>query len=227
MSYLRDVQPVINARCVACHTHDRTANKVILTDDLTDQFVVGYEELLPYLTVAISNRWDNPDDVLPRPPLTYGSKVSRLTRLLEAGHHGVELSADEWQRLLIWIDANGVYYDRYETNHWPDRRIFRGPVQEAAQAVYARRCTSCHAKGEGRGQAWLSLNARDVRASRMLAAPLARSAGGWGRCKGVVFADAADLDYQALLALLTDLSRRLKHNPREDLLSITGGLAGR
>ena len=108
-SFLRDVQPLLNAKCVACHTHDRAANAVVLTDDLTDQFTLGYQELLPYLSVANAMRWDHPDDVYPRPPYTYGSKTSRLTQLLEAGHHGVQLTDDDWQRLFVWTDANGVY----------------------------------------------------------------------------------------------------------------------
>ena len=128
VSYLRDVQPLVNAKCVACHAYDRDANKVILTDDLTNQFTIGYEELLPYLTVAISNRWDHPDDVLPRPPYTYGSKVSPLTKLLEAGHHGVKLTDEEWQRLLTWIDCNGVYYDRYENSCLPEPADLRRAV---------------------------------------------------------------------------------------------------
>ncbi|MGQ9575033.1 MAG: NPCBM/NEW2 domain-containing protein [Thermoguttaceae bacterium] len=223
VSFLRDVQPVLNARCVRCHAYDRNTNKVILTDDLTNQFTIGYEELLPYLAVAISNRWDHPDDVLPRPPYTYGSKVSPLTRLLESGHYGVELTREEWERLLTWIDCNGVYYDRYENSSYPNRQIFAGRFQEAAQKIAARRCAQCHGSDDGRHDTWwLSLNRRDVRQSRMLAAPLAQSAGGWGRCEGTVFATTSDPDYQALLALLADLANRLAKNPREDLLSIRG-----
>jgi hypothetical protein len=223
LSYLRDVQPVVNAKCVACHTHDREANRVILTDDLTDQFSVGYEELLPYLTVAISNRWDNPDDVLPRPPYTYGSKVSPLAKLLEAGHHGVKLTDEEWQRLGAWIDANGVYYDRYETEHWPDRRIFVRGFREASQKIVERRCGGCHAGDDGRRDTWwLSLNRRDPKLSRALAAPLAASAGGWGACDGPVFATTDDPDYKALLALFTRLAAQLQERPREDLLSLRG-----
>jgi len=59
-------------------------------------------------------RWDHPDDVNPRPPYTYGSKVSRLMRLLDAGHHGVNLSDEDRQRLAIWIDANGLFYGTYD-----------------------------------------------------------------------------------------------------------------
>ncbi len=226
VSFLRDVQPVLNARCVACHAYDRPANGVILTDDLTDRFCIGYEELLPYLTVAISNRWDHPDDVYPRPPYTYGSKVSPLTRLLRAGHHGVQLSAEEWQRLLTWIDCNGVYYDRYETGHYPDRRIFTGSTRRTLEQVFEKRCAGCHGRDDGRQDtSWLSLNWREPRNSRMLAAPLARSAGGWGRCGQNVFATTADADYRLLLRTLEALGQQLDAHPREDLLSLRGTAA--
>ena len=227
VSFLRDVQPVLNAKCVACHTHDRQTNRVILTDDLTDQFTIGYEELLPYLSVANAMRWDHPEDVYARPPYTYGSKVSRLTRLLEAGHYGVTLNDDQGQRLLNWIDANGVYYDTYETNYWPNRRIFSKFAPEALEVI-GRRCVSCHGRGDGRFDTWIvSLNWRDVRLSRALAAPLARSAGGWGRCDQTVFADTNDPDYRTLLGALGSLRETLAKHPREDLLSIRGTEAER
>ncbi len=223
VSFLRDVQPVLNDKCVGCHTHDRTANRVILTDDLTNQFCIGYEELVPYLSVANSFRWDQPDDVYPRPPYTYGSRASRLTELLRAGHHGVELSERQWQRLINWIDANAVYYDRYETGHYPNRQIFVGHVQEQIGDVHARRCAPCHGDGDGRHATWcMSINRHDVTLSRALRAPLARSAGGWQRCDGPLFADTEDPDYQRLLAALTSLHAALMERPREDLLSLQG-----
>lgn len=223
ISYLRDVQPVLNAKCIGCHTHDRFGNGVILTDDLTDQFTIGYEELLPYLAVANANRWDHPDDVYARFPYTYGSKVSRLTQLLAGGHHGVELGDDDWERLVTWIDANAVYYDRYEHFYGPNRRIFDGPIRASLEEVYGRRCASCHGGGDGRHDTWwLSLNRRDVRLSRALAAPLARAAGGWQRCDEIVFAGTGDPDYRAMLSALASLGDALASRPRADLLSIRG-----
>ena len=222
LSYLRDIQPLVNARCTPCHTHDRTTNGVILTDDLTQQFCVAYEELLPYLSVANAMRWDHPDDVYPRPPYTYGSAASRLTKLLDAGHHGVELTPDEWLGLAAWIDANAVYYDRYEHVH-PKRHLFPDGIGKQMADVHGRRCARCHGKGDGRGDTWwLSVNRRDIRLSRSLVAPLSRQAGGWGRCDETVFADTDDPDYQALLAALTALRDHLAKRPRADLLSIRG-----
>ncbi|HUT92147.1 MAG TPA: NPCBM/NEW2 domain-containing protein [Thermoguttaceae bacterium] len=227
-SYLRDVQPLVSAKCARCHTHDRMANRVILTDDLTDRFTIAYEELVPYLAVANANRWDHPDDVYARFPLTYGSKVSRLTEILAAGHYDVELTDEDRERLDTWIDANAAYYDRYEHYYGPKRSIFVGPVRGAMNEVYGRRCAKCHGGGDGsHGTWWLSLNRRDVANSRLLAAPLARTAGGWGRCDETVFADASDPDYEKLLAALTTLRDTLAERPRADLLSIRGTEAER
>lgn len=223
LSYLRDVQPVLNARCVRCHAFDRPSNGIILTDDLTDQFCVSYEELLPFLSVAISNRWDHPDDVVARPPYTYGSQVSELTKILRTGHHDVQLTSEDWERLVTWIDANGVYYDRYESEYFDHRHIFTAPVRQELGKIFQRRCAGCHGSDDGQHDTWwLSLNRRDVRLSRALSAPLALAAGGWGRCQGAVFADTSDPDYQALLAALTALRATLSEHPREDLASLCG-----
>jgi len=101
-------------------------------------------------------------------------------------------------------------------------------MQQAAQTIVARRCGNCHGSDDGRGDTWwLSLNRRDVRMSRALAAPLAAAAGGWQRCSSIVFADTRDPDYQALLSLFTGLRDRLAKHPREDLLSIEGTEAAR
>jgi hypothetical protein len=224
VSFLRDVQPVLNARCVECHAFDRAACGVILTDDLTNSFTVSYEELLPYLSTANAMRWDHPDDVYPRPPYTYGSKVSRLAQLLDAGHHGVKLTGEEQERLFTWIDTNGVYYDRYETNaSGSERHIFAGPQAAVLGEVFDRRCATCHGRGDGRQDSWwLSINRRDPAASRMLAAPLARPAGGWQRCGEPVFANTGDADYKKLLAGLVAMGDLLAKDPRADLLSIRG-----
>ena len=226
LSYLRDVQPVLNEKCVACHTHDRAGQGVVLTDDLTDQFVVGYEELLPYLSVANAMRWDHPEDVYAQPAETYGSNASPLMKLLAKGHHGVSLSEEQRLRLSTWIDANAIYYDRYET-YTPNRRIFTGAIDKQLQGVYAKRCGECHSqKDDGRfGTWWRSLNRRDVTLSRALKAPLARVAGGWQRCETAVFADTKDADYQTLLTALSALRDQLAARPRADLLSLRGTAA--
>ena len=49
------------------------------------------------------------------PPMAYGSHKSRLiTALTDKNHvNDVKLSADERLRLVMWIDANAPYHDRF------------------------------------------------------------------------------------------------------------------
>jgi len=224
VSFLRDVQPLVNDKCIGCHTHDRNACGVILTDDLSDQFTVAYEELLPYVSAANANRWDHADDVYAQPPYTYGSTASRLMKLLDAGHHDVDLTEEERLRLVNWIDANGVYYDCYESDAYgPKRNIFTGSTRDAMNQVHKRRCANCHGAHNGRHDTWwLSINRHDVKMSRAVMAPLAKAAGGWQRCGEAVFTDTDDPDYVKLLGALTTLHESLIKRPREDLLSIAG-----
>ena len=170
----------------------------------------------------------SPEDVYPRPAYTYGSHASPLVELLAAGHQGVSLTDDQWQRLTTWIDTNGVYYDRYET-YYPNRDIFTGAVEKELHDVYSRRCATCHSGDDGGrfSNWWRSLNQHDVRQSRMLQAPLARAAGGWQRCQPSVFADQSDPDYERLLATLSSLMDQLHELPRADLLSVRESIIAR
>jgi hypothetical protein len=47
------------------------------------------------------------------PPYTYGSHRSKLIETLRKGHHGVQLSREEFVRLVTWVDSNAPYYGSY------------------------------------------------------------------------------------------------------------------
>ena len=161
-----------------------------------------------------------------------------MAELLAAGHHDVQLTDDERERICTWIDTNGAYYDRYEfVEGNPQRWLFVGQIRETLDEVYTRRCSVCHGPSDKQQHYqwmelnprnwWLNLNRRDVTKSRMLVAPLARSAGGWQRCGDPVFADTADADYKKMLDALTGSWETLSKQPRADLLSIRGTEAER
>ncbi len=50
-------------------------------------------------------RWDHLEDVYPRPPSTYGSKVSPLMELLVAGHQDVELSDEDYPSCVYALEG--------------------------------------------------------------------------------------------------------------------------
>ena len=63
VSYLRDIQPLLNSKCIACHTYEREKNKVILTDDLTNatKFVIPAGKIITAADnngrMAVIDRW--------------------------------------------------------------------------------------------------------------------------------------------------------------------------
>jgi len=51
-----------------------------------------------------------------------------LTTLLVKGHHDVKLAAQDWERLITWMDTNALFYGTFNhevgitTAHWQSSR---------------------------------------------------------------------------------------------------------
>jgi len=43
-------------------------------------------------------------------PLDYHADTTELVQILKKGHHGVELDAESWDRIVTWIDLNAPYH---------------------------------------------------------------------------------------------------------------------
>ncbi len=147
--FRREVQPVLDRYCVSCH--DGKGNSTNLIDviepglvrkpDLRDRpdvciktkltyylnngmFPPSYMALCSYVRNA-TQEGDN--DVLV--PGETAADTTALVQLLEAGHHGVRLDAESWDRLATWIDLNrmghGTWSETVGTNrvaHFAARR---------------------------------------------------------------------------------------------------------
>jgi formylglycine-generating enzyme required for sulfatase activity len=102
-SFQREVQPVLDRRCAGCHD----GSKPGLPDFRADgggqfrNFMPSYVALHPYV-----NRPGPESDYRVRPPMEYHAETSELMQRLRKGHHGVELDAEDWDRLITWIDLN-------------------------------------------------------------------------------------------------------------------------
>ncbi|MBT3198357.1 MAG: hypothetical protein HN350_00415 [Phycisphaerales bacterium] len=105
--YLAEVQPVLDKHCIKCHDFGKKgAKKIVLAGDKNFGFNVSYCEIQSRgLTGAIGA---GPAGHLPA--LTWGSKTSRLIKMLKKGHKKVKLSAEDMDRLVTWIDLNAPYY---------------------------------------------------------------------------------------------------------------------
>ncbi len=122
-SFVRIVQPVFDQHCVKCHGSERIEKKCDLRGTPHQGFSKSYWSLcgdrdfsgaetnLKNASTALVPRFGMRNQIQVTPPGgIYGSRGSRLMRLLAAGHEGVRLDAAELGRLAAWIDLNAVFY---------------------------------------------------------------------------------------------------------------------
>jgi formylglycine-generating enzyme required for sulfatase activity len=108
-SFKREVQPVLDKKCVGCHDgakegrpdFSRGKNIVGLRRNDDYKFTPAYVALIPYV-----RRTGPENDYHLQVPYEYHSDASELVTLLQKGHHNVQLDAEEWDRLITWIDLN-------------------------------------------------------------------------------------------------------------------------
>jgi len=166
--FAREVQPVLNRHCVSCHDgragrpdlrpEDQVPNyrgqrlAKLGVDRLHPEmrkdtegflkYTPAYDALLPFV-----RRVGIEDDVSLLIAGEYHADTSPLIQLLRAGHQGVALDREAWDRLVTWIDLNapchGTWGDVYPV---PDgaherrmelRRAFGGPRVDPEQVPEA------------------------------------------------------------------------------------------
>ncbi|HPD16392.1 MAG TPA: SUMF1/EgtB/PvdO family nonheme iron enzyme [Planctomycetota bacterium] len=130
-SYAREVQPVVDKYCIACHEGTKA---VTLRGDQkpTDfslvtpgngggnagRFSLGYIELSRYV-----RRNGIEGDYHLLTPLEFHADTTELVQLLRKGHYGVRLDAEAWDRLVTWIDLNTPYFGTWtEMGHNPGKQ---------------------------------------------------------------------------------------------------------
>jgi hypothetical protein len=121
-SFPRLVQPVLDARCAACHREDRGGRAPELGRGAWagDEFrwYASYRSLGPYAFHYGAPRWTNGDyDAWTSSrsvPGEFGARASRLYALLAAGHHEVRLAPEELRRITLWLDCNSDFFGAYD-----------------------------------------------------------------------------------------------------------------
>ncbi len=144
-SYPREVQPVIDKYCIACHDGTtRVASRgfgnprevvppdLSGTKKLTDfalvtpgngggnagRFSAGYAEMTRYV-----RRNGIEGDYHMLTPLEFHADTTELVQLLQKGHYGVKLDPEAWDRLVTWIDLNTPFYGTWtDMGHNPGRQ---------------------------------------------------------------------------------------------------------
>jgi len=80
-------------------------------------------------------------DIRLLPPREFEANTSQLVQILKKGHFGVKLPADDWDRIITWIDMNvpfaGDWKDAYPPA--PDNLIARREELKAQDAAVLAR----------------------------------------------------------------------------------------
>ncbi len=117
LDYTSDIQPIFDRHCVDCHDGRNPQVDLDLRDDLTTLFNVSYESIFQEKLVHAIREWGGvshlKENAEPVAPYSLGSCRSHLVRVLKVGHNDVELSPEEWIRLVTWIDCGAPYYGSY------------------------------------------------------------------------------------------------------------------
>ncbi len=212
LGFTRDIQPILDRRCLSCHDWSSRQGGVVLSGDRGPFYNHSYFELFAH---------DQVSDGRNRPrsnyaPRTIGSVASPLMKMLEPAHHGVQATELERKTVRLWIDSGAPHAGTYATLETGmvggysvnalDRGDLAWPATQAAQEVMRRRCASCHTGARALPTSvsddqnlppWVEMGPNDPRRryanhliynlsrpdkSILLLGPLAKSAGGYGSC---------------------------------------------
>lgn len=229
ISFLRDVQPVLDRHCVRCHGGLKPDGGLDFSGGLTsfDLAVPDYGYNRAYVTImtrglaACSPARKQDADITM--PLDYGSHRSRLITALTDEHHRdeVALQAEDRLRLAMWIDANAPYHDRF-VNKRAQRPAYSlaadQKLRQSLLAIHARRCAACHKPDDVTRLDWIDIHHPER--SLFLAAPLSKEAGGQGDCDPAVYTTTSGDDYRAALDLVSRSVRDTWARPRRDVQSL-------
>jgi hypothetical protein len=134
LDFPRDVQPILDRHCVACHNADRREGGVDLSGDMTPLYTTSYWTMFTHALVS-----DGRNQLGNRAPRTVGSSASRLMTLVDGSHYDARLSPRERTIVRLWIESGATYPGTYAA-------LGGGMVAvEFPHEVFRRRCAGCHA----------------------------------------------------------------------------------
>jgi len=157
----RDIQPVLDRHCLACHdavphaADDGTplgprAGGVILSGDRGPMFSLSYANLTLRRQVADGRN----EPVSNKPPRSIGTSASPLMYKLMGGHYGVQASPGDLDMVRYWIETGAPYPGTYGAlgsgmiggyaRNGLVETDFDWPATRAASEAIQRRCVSCH-----------------------------------------------------------------------------------
>ena len=118
VDFSADIQPILNKHCVGCHSGRKPKGRLDFVNAPVGKYSRSYNNLVG--TGLICYRGGGRAGIQSTPPLTHGSRASKLPEMLRRGHSKVVLSRVEQIRIATWIDANVPYYGTYRGKRDPN-----------------------------------------------------------------------------------------------------------
>lgn len=181
--FTRDIQPILDRHCVACHGYEKTqqggpyAGHVILTGDHGPLYSHSYFTMTICQLFADGRNQPTSN----KAPRTIGSSASRILKMLDGSHYDVKATEHEKKMLRLWIEAGVPYPGTYAAlgcgsigGYIENQQVntdYDWPTTKAAGAVIADRCAACHQEqkrlpsslSDESGVSFWSFDVKDVR----------------------------------------------------------------
>ncbi|MCX7007601.1 MAG: hypothetical protein NTY53_10205 [Kiritimatiellaeota bacterium] len=126
-NFRTEVQPVFDKHCIKCHDFGgRASGKLVLAGDRTAAFTVSYVDL--YLKKELKVVGGGPAEI--QPANSWGARASKLVQNMLKNRDRYQLTDEELDRVITWVDLNAPYYPSYATA-WPDSLYGRCPLTSA------------------------------------------------------------------------------------------------
>jgi hypothetical protein len=140
--YPLDVQPILDKRCVSCHSGNAPKGNLVLTGEPEGNYFSRSYEALTFndklqkkaLVSFLYTSTFGSASVPLEPPLTFGSHRSKLVEQIRKDPCKAGLTQEEFIKIVTWIDANAPFYGTHEGKkniQWKDDPDFRpNPLAE-------------------------------------------------------------------------------------------------
>jgi len=213
LSFAKTVQPVLDRYCIECHGLDRTDGNMNLLGEIEERepdvshllASTAYNGLVarPGL-VSLAVRNQEADFSTPRDYYSHAGRLAKM--LLDGDANHAKLDSVSFRRVADWLDLNAQFFGDYSWNKVEWRR----PDPEGEKSLRA------HIRGtlgeQLAGQPFAALvNVALPDESRILLAPLAESAGGWGQVTEGGWSDRIDPGYARMRQLVEQAIQPLAH----------------
>jgi hypothetical protein len=205
-SFQRTVQPVLDRYCIGCHgLEDELPGDMNLLGTPDGQAFTSYNSLTTdreLVLVAYRNQ-----ETAYSTPMEYYGHAGRLAAHLMSDRHrkNVELDPESWQRIADWLDLNAQCYGDYSHNRIEKRGIDGNGERALREAIAERFGTELSEQPIA-----TLINVGQPSESRILNAPLASSAGGWGQMSDG-WNSTNDAEYLQFATMVEDCIRPQDH----------------